>query len=35
MAIEKAKQYKKGKVNLTWGTFITNSINPVGKKSKK
>lgn len=26
MAIEKAKQYKEGKMNLTWGSFIGNNI---------
>lgn len=26
MAIEKAKQYKKGKMNLTWGTFVKDQI---------
>lgn len=26
MAIEKAKEYKKGKVNLTWGNFIKSNI---------
>jgi len=26
MAIEKAKQYKKGKVNLTWGNFIKTNV---------
>ncbi|MFD1162846.1 ATP-grasp domain-containing protein [Hwangdonia seohaensis] len=31
MAIEKAKQYKKGKMNLTWGTFVKNQI--TGKKT--
>jgi hypothetical protein len=32
MAIEKAKSYRKGKVNLTWGTFIQDQI--TGKKTK-
>lgn len=31
MAIEKAKQYKKGKMNLTWGTFVKDQI--IGKKT--
>lgn len=26
MAIEKAKQYKKGQMNLTWGTFVKDQI---------
>jgi glutathione synthase/RimK-type ligase-like ATP-grasp enzyme len=35
MAIEKAKQYKKGQMNLTWGSFVTDQIvteKPVVKK---
>ncbi|HEY5689766.1 MAG TPA: hypothetical protein VIS27_15790 [Yeosuana sp.] len=31
MAIEKAKQFKKGKMNLTWGTFVKDQI--TGKKT--
>ncbi|MGJ8592377.1 MAG: ATP-grasp domain-containing protein [Aquaticitalea sp.] len=31
MAIDKAKQYKKGKMNLTWGTFVKDQI--TGKKT--
>ena len=31
MAINKAKQYKKDKMNLTWGTFVKDQIN--GKKT--
>lgn len=31
MAIEKAKQYKKGRMNLTWGSFVTDQVD--GKKS--
>jgi len=31
MAIEKAQAYKKGKMNLTWGTFIKDQIS--GKKT--
>jgi hypothetical protein len=26
MAIKKAKAYKEGKMNLTWGTFIKDQI---------
>lgn len=26
MAIEKAKQYKKGQMNLTWGSFVTDQV---------
>jgi len=29
-AIERAKSWKKGKNNLTWGTFIQNSVNGKG-----
>jgi hypothetical protein len=35
-AIEKAKQYKKGQMNLTWGSFVTDQIvaeKPVVKKA--
>jgi glutathione synthase/RimK-type ligase-like ATP-grasp enzyme len=32
MAIEKAKVYKEGKMNLTWGTFIKNQIVAPAKK---
>tara|TARA_R110002167_G_scaffold66040_13_gene187138 strand:+ start:36875 stop:38017 length:1143 start_codon:yes stop_codon:yes gene_type:complete len=35
MAIEKAKQYKKGQMNLTWGSFVKDQIfaeKPVVKK---
>lgn len=32
LAIEKAKMYKKGQVNLTWGTFITDSVQKKGGK---
>jgi hypothetical protein len=32
MAIEKAKSYKKGKMNLTWGTFVQDQI--TGTKTK-
>ena len=31
MAIEKAKQFKKGQMNLTWGTFVKDQI--TGKKT--
>ena len=34
MAIAKAKQYKKGKMNLTWGTFVKDQIESP-KTSKK
>lgn len=36
MAIEKAKQYKKGQMNLTWGTFVKDQIiadKPAEEKS--
>lgn len=35
MAIEKAKQYKKGQMNLTWGSFVTDQIVPAKKVSAK
>lgn len=35
MAIEKAKQYKKGQMNLTWGSFVTNQIAPAKETTKK
>jgi len=35
MAIAKAKQYKKGKMNLTWGSFITNQVEAPKSSSKK
>jgi len=35
MAISKAKQYKKGQMNLTWGTFVQDQIAPVKPVSKK
>jgi glutathione synthase/RimK-type ligase-like ATP-grasp enzyme len=31
MAIEKAKAYKEGKMNLTWGSFIQDQITPIKK----
>lgn len=34
MAIEKAQQYKKGEVNLTWGTFISDSVKKSPAKAK-
>ena len=34
MAIEKAKSYKAGKMNLTWGTFIKDQIVAPVKKKK-
>lgn len=42
MAIEKAKSYKEGQLNLTWGTFISNvfdapktAVTPAKKKPAK
>lgn len=35
MAISKAKQYKKGQMNLTWGTFVTDQISAPAKPAKK
>ena len=35
LAIEKAKIYEKGKVNLTWGTFISESVQRFDSSSKK
>ena len=35
MAIEKAKQYKKGKMNLTWGTFVKDQITAPKAPAKK
>lgn len=35
MAIEKAKQYKKGKMNLTWGKFVTDQITANKAPAKK
>ena len=35
MAIEKAKQYKKGKMNLTWGTFVKDQMNAPKPAVKK
>jgi len=34
LAIKKAKQYKKGKVNLTWGTFVKDQITGVKTRLK-
>ncbi|MFK7833455.1 MAG: hypothetical protein AB8B52_09265 [Winogradskyella sp.] len=34
MAIAKAKQYKKGKMNLTWGTFVTDQMAAPKAKTK-
>jgi len=34
MAIAKAKQYKKGKMNLTWGTFVKDQITPKAPAKK-
>jgi hypothetical protein len=30
MAIDRAKTYEEGKTNLTWGTFVQNSVNGLG-----
>lgn len=36
MAIEKAKSYKEGQLNLTWGSFISNAFNtPKSAPAKK
>ncbi|TMM31046.1 hypothetical protein FDT66_03500 [Polaribacter aestuariivivens] len=35
MAIEKAKQYKKGQMNLTWGSFVSDQIAPAKKTTTK
>ena len=35
MAIARAKQYKKGKMNLTWGTFVTDQIATAKTPKKK
>jgi len=35
MAIRKAKEYKKGKINLTWGNYLFASKIKVSKQSKK
>jgi hypothetical protein len=35
MAIAKAKQYKKGQMNLTWGSFVTDQIAPKAEVAKK
>jgi len=35
MAIARAKQYKKGKMNLTWGTFVTDQIATAKTPTKK
>jgi len=35
MAIEKAKQYKKGQMNLTWGAFVSDQIKPKAALVKK
>jgi hypothetical protein len=35
MAIAKAKQYKKGKMNLTWGTFVKDQILAPKAPAKK
>ena len=35
MAIAKAKQYKKGKMNLTWGSFVKDQMVPAKKAPAK
>ena len=35
MAIDKAKQYKKGQMNLTWGTFVKDQIMSQKAPAKK
>ncbi len=35
MAIDKAKQYKKGKMNLTWGTFVKDQMEASKTPAKK
>ena len=35
LAIEKAKQYKKGKMNLTWGTFVKDQMATAKAPAKK
>lgn len=35
MAIEKAKQYKKGQMNLTWGSFVTDQVAAPKEVAKK
>ena len=35
MAIAKAKQYKKGKMNLTWGTFVKDQMVAPKTPAKK
>jgi hypothetical protein len=35
MAIAKAKQYKKGQMNLTWGGFVTDQIVPKAPVAEK
>ena len=35
MAIAKAKQYKKGKMNLTWGSFVKDQIATPKVSAKK
>lgn len=35
MAIERAQQFKPGKENLTWGTFVSDSVSSFLKGSKK
>ena len=33
MAIERAKTYQEGKMNLTWGTFVRDQMAPAAKKA--
>jgi len=33
LAIEKAKSYKEGKMNLTWGTFVKDQVAPAARKT--
>ncbi|TXD83390.1 hypothetical protein ESY86_10285 [Subsaximicrobium wynnwilliamsii] len=35
MAIEKAKQYKKGQMNLTWGSFVTDQVGSKKAAAKE
>lgn len=34
LAIDKARSYKKGKMNLTWGTFVSNQFKTTAPKKK-
>ncbi len=35
MAIDRAKKQKAGKMNLTWGSFVGNSVKPTSTKTAK